>query len=45
MRIVSAVDELDDRVPDHLQRFVQWRAGKRQHIVSFLEFPIVAVTA
>jgi hypothetical protein len=45
VRVVSAVRQLDDRVPDHLKRFVQRRAGKRQHIVAFLELPIIAVPA
>ena len=45
MRIISAVHQLDDRIPDYFQRFIQRRAGKRQDIVSFLKLPIVALTA
>jgi len=45
MRIISAVHQLDDRIPDYFQRFIQRRAGKRQDIVSVLKLPIVAVTA
>jgi hypothetical protein len=45
MRIGSVVHQLDDRVPDYLQRFIQRRAGKRQDLVSFLKLPVVAVTA
>src|SRR4029453_10178005 len=45
MRIVGAVRQLDDRVPDYLQRFTQRRTGKRQDIVSFLKLPVVAVSA
>jgi hypothetical protein len=45
MRIVSVVRQLDDRVPDYLQRFSQRQTGKGQDIISLLKLPVVAVTA
>ena len=45
MWVVSLVHHLDDRIPDHFQRFDQRWAGERQDICSFLKLSVVAVTA
>jgi hypothetical protein len=45
MRIVSVVHQLNDRVPDDLQRFSERQTGKGQDIISLLKLRIVALTA
>src|SRR5215213_9374848 len=43
--IVSPVDQLDDRNPDHFERLTEHRRGEGQHIVPRLELTVVAIAS